>query len=292
MGNFKKIGANTYVLESISNIGFYIYNDNKLCLIDSGASANDVKQIMEIIDKNKWYLTAIINTHSHADHIAGNSCLQEKYHCNIYASDLELPFINYPILTSSLFYGSNPYEELKNPFVMARPSKVYNVNNLNIPGLTIIDLNGHSPGLIGILTSDNVLFGGDSYTSEDNLKKYSLQYVFDIEKYLKTLSFLKKQNFEYFVASHDIPRGNIKEVIDQNIENINKIISKILAIIKEGISFEDLLAKLFLEYHIKMNSTQYFLISSTIKAYLTFLNQNKLIKFEFIDNHLIIKKVS
>lgn len=292
MKNLKQLGANTYVLESVSNVGFYIYNGNKLCLIDSGANDNDVKNIIEIIEENNWYLTTIINTHSHADHIAGNNVLQEKYHCNVYASDMELPFIKFPIMTASMFYGSNPYNELKNPFIMSKPSNVYSINNLSIPGISIIDLNGHSPGMIGVFTSDDVLFVGDSYTSDKNLESYSLQYVFDVENYLKTLSFLKKQNFNFFVASHDIPRKNNVEIIDKNIENINKIISNILLLVSDEIIFEDLIAKIFSKYHIKINSTQYFLICSTIKAYLTFLHQNKLIKLDFADNHLIIKRFS
>lgn len=290
--NLKQLGTNTYVLQTTSNVGFYIYNNNKLCLIDSGSSDDDTKEIIKIIENNNWFLTTIINTHSHADHIFGNKELQDKYHCNIYASDIEIPFINFPIMTSTSFYGSNPFSELKNPFIMAKSSKATSINNLIIPGLSIIDLSGHSPGLIGILTSDDVLFVGDSYTSDKNLESYSLQYVFDVEKYLKTLSFLQKQDFRYFIASHDIIREDIKDIIDLNINNVNAIISNILEIIKDNIAFEDLIAKIFIKYHIKINSTQYFLISSTIKSYLTFLNQNKLIEFVFKDNHLIIKRIS
>ena len=137
--------------------------------------------------------------------------------------DLKMP-------TVLSFYGGNPFSELKNPFIMAKSSRATSINNLIIPGLSIIDLSGHSPGLIGILTSDDVLFVGDSYTSDKNLESYSLQYVFDVEKYLKTLSFLQKQNFRYFVASHDIIRDDIKDIINLNINNVNSIISNILYI--------------------------------------------------------------
>ena len=44
-----QLGANTYVLQTISNVGFYVYNNNKLCLIDSGSSDDDTKKIMKII---------------------------------------------------------------------------------------------------------------------------------------------------------------------------------------------------------------------------------------------------
>ena len=73
---------------------------------------------------------------------------------------------------------------------------------------------------------------------------------------------------------------------------MNSIISNILYIINDSITFEDLIAKIFIKYHIKINSTQYFLISSMIKSYLTFLNQNKMVEFIFKDNHFIIKRIS
>ena len=184
-----QLGANTYVLQTTSNVGFYVYNNNKLCLIDSGSSEADTKKIMKIIEDNNWLLTTIINTHSHADHIFGNKELQDKYHCNIYASDIEIPFINFPIMTSTSFYGGNPFSELKNPFIMAKSSRATNINNLIIPGLSIIDLSGHSPGLIGILTSDDV----------------SIHYLINNQDNIKEIMY-NSYFLTYFIRSGDLQR--------------------------------------------------------------------------------------
>lgn len=292
MDSLLKLGKNTYVLQCDSNVGFYQYNENNICLIDTGSSKQEVNKIIEILEYNQWNLTTIVNTHSHADHIAGNKILQEKYGCRIYSNINEIPFINNTLLTSALFYGSNPISDLKNPFLMGENSNCYNINKLYIPGIKTIELFGHSIGSIGVLTSDDVLFVGDAYTSIENLKRYSLQYVFDVGKYLKSLSFLKCQNFSYYVASHDIVREEIADVIKENIDNCNIIIKNILELINDGITYDSLIKGIFKKYNIKMNVNQYFLISSNLKAYLTFLYENSVITFEFKNNDFIIKKLS
>lgn len=292
MNNLVRLGEKTFVLLGNTNVGFYKYYENNVCIIDSGSNIEDVNMIIDVLEKKNWSLKIIINTHSHADHIAGNKLLQEKYNCRIYCDKKEVPLINNTLLSSSLFYGSNPISDLKNPFIMGESSICDSVDNIYVPGIKFIELQGHSLGMMGILTDDSVLFVGDAYANDEIIKKYSLQYVYNVEKYLKTLSFLKKQNFKYYIASHDKIRENITDVIDSNIANCNNIIKTILNIIGDEIPYELLIKKVVDNYKIKINLNQYFLISSNIKAYLTFLYENSLIKFDFKDNELIILKIS
>lgn len=151
MNDFVKLGDRTYVLKSPVNIGFYLINENEVCLIDTGSSKDYAKIIDRILIENNWHLKYIINTHSHADHIGGNKYLQDKYNCQIFTSKIESYFVSEPILEPSIIYGAKPLNDLCNHFLMAKPSRCEDIINVNIDGINIINLPGHSIGLIGLL---------------------------------------------------------------------------------------------------------------------------------------------
>lgn len=283
-----KLGDKTYYLKNLVNIGIYVIDDKNVCVIDTGNSKDYGKLIENILVKNNWHLKYIINTHSHADHIGGNKYLQDKYNCQIYSSLIESYFINTPLLEPSLLYGSIPLQEMNTLFLCALKSKCEDILNVSIPGIKIIDLKGHSVNQIGIVTSDDVCFVGDAYTSREILTKYKIQYTYDIDNYLKTLEYLKNTNYKYYVPAHGNVESNILNTINSNIENIISLEKMILNIIKNKITYNDLLKEIFKFFHIKLNVIQYHLISATIKAFITKLNNDGKIKLEFNDGEMLI----
>ena len=160
-----KLGNNTYVIKGDVNAGIYVLEDTNICLIDTGNSASYVKVIINVLKENNWQIKYIINTHSHADHMAGNTFLQDTFKCKVYASEKEMLYINYPEMQAGALFGASPILELCNPFVMGQQSKCEDIKKLNEKGLKVINLPGHTSGMIGIITKDNVFFCGDAYTS-------------------------------------------------------------------------------------------------------------------------------
>lgn len=289
MDNLIKLGDKTYCLKSPVNIGFYLVNDKDVCLIDSGNSKDYGVMISKILEAKGWNLKYIINTHSHADHIGGNRYLQTKYNCEVYASQVETYFIKNPELEPAFLYGAAVIDELHNHFLQASPSKCEDIKHFSIDGLEIVDLKGHSYQMIGILTSDNVLFLGDAYTSEEILQKYTIQYIFDVENYIKTLRFLLNTNYKVYVPAHGEIEKNPQHTIEVNMKAVSLIESKILDLVQEGITYSDLINKIFIDFHIKINLVQFYLISATIKAYLTKLKNEGKIIMDFVNNELFLK---
>jgi glyoxylase-like metal-dependent hydrolase (beta-lactamase superfamily II) len=197
MYELKQIGKNTYYIDCPAKIGLYRLNNSEVCLIDTGNDTEAGKKILRILEENDWKLKYIINTHSNADHIGGNAYLQEKTGCKIYSSGIEQAFTNYPFLESSFLYGGFPFKELQNKFLLARPSKINNINELQLPGFKIINLPGHFFGMIGIITPDNIFFIADSLVSERIINKYHISFIYDIDAYLNTLKMLETLEAEY-----------------------------------------------------------------------------------------------
>ncbi len=291
MKDLIKLGENTYVLKSKSNIGIYKIDNNNVCLIDTGLK-EEYSKIIDILNNNNWKLQYIINTHTHSDHTANNKSLIDLYNVDVYANNLELIYLSNPELMPTILYGGKYIKELDNKILMGDSiSNIKDINNLNIPGIKYINLPGHTLGSIGIITSDNVLFTGDSYTSTNILKKQSIQFTTDIYLALDTLKKLKKYKFSYYVPSHGEIEDNIEDTINTNIEYISINIKIILNFI-DNTSYEELLKNIFDYYHIKMDTLKYYLIGFTIKSYLTFLYNNKLIKFDYSNNLFKIIKIS
>ncbi len=286
----KKLGEKTYVLLNPVNVGIYLLNDFEVCVIDSGSSKDYGKEISKVIEENNWHLKYIINTHSHADHISGNAYLQNKYHCRIFASKVESYFINAPILESALMYGAKPIDNLCNSFLMAKPSCCEDINNISIEGLEIVDLSGHSFGLIGVLTSDNVLFVGDAYTSPKILEKYQIQYTYDVANFIKTLDFLEQTNYKFYVPSHGDIESDITHTIKANKDNILNIEAKIEQLLLKYHSYNEMLNELFKYYHIRETVEQYYIVGTTIKSIITKLVEEDKISLSVKDATLWIEK--
>ena len=71
-------GPRRFYINSPVKIGVYLIDDEKVCLIDSGNDKDAGRKVRQILEREEWSLHAIINTHSNADHLGGNKCLQQQ----------------------------------------------------------------------------------------------------------------------------------------------------------------------------------------------------------------------
>ncbi len=279
-----KVGKNTYYIKNPTNIGLYVQDDNKVYIIDSGNDKDCGKKILRIIEEQGWTIAGIINTHSNADHIGGNKVIQSRTNCPIYTYGIESSLTTNPILEPSFLYGGYPFKDLQNKFLLASPSLITEITN-NLPvGLEYISLKGHFFDMIGIKTSDNVIFLADSLFSEETISKYHLFFIYDVKAYLETLDYISTLSCSLYIPSHCEATTNIEELIAINRQKINEIISNILFYCKNPVSFESILKYIFDTYELTMNPNQYVLISSTVRSYLSYLYNENLLTYTFKDN--------
>jgi len=285
-----KVGEKTYYIKNPTNIGMYKVNDTDVYLIDTGNDKDAGKKVLKLIDEQGWKVVGVINTHSHADHIGGNKIIQERTNCKIFLHGVETSFAKYTILEPTVLYGGCPLKDLKdNKFLRAKESDVEEVEG-NLPeGLEIINLPGHYFDMIGVKTSDNVYFLGDSLISEETIKKYHVFFLYDVQKYLDTLDILANLNASTYIPSHTDAKKDIHELIKMNQDKIEEICRVILDICEEKHTFEEILQKIFERYELKMNVNQYVLVGCTIKSYLSYLNHIQKLDYTFKDNKMLWK---
>jgi hydroxyacylglutathione hydrolase len=125
-----------------------VLNDNYVYLVHDPLSGETVavdpavaQPVLDVLDKNKWKLTAILNTHHHGDHVGGNLDLKQKTGCTVIAALSDQPRI------PGFDHGVVDGDELA----------------LGQHKIKVISTPGHTSGhVVYHFTEDHALFCGDT----------------------------------------------------------------------------------------------------------------------------------
>lgn len=286
-----KAGEKTYYIEHDTNIGIYMTGPDRVCLIDTG-SRGDGEKIDELIKTRGWEIDYIINTHTHIDHLGGNEYLMRKYKIPAYCTDYDMAFAHYSDLEAAYMTGGYPCKRMRGIF--SHPGKLgfEPIERKAIAGLRWTYLPGHTFGMIGVKTDDDVWFLADSYLSREYIKKHRFGYLYDVGGYLDTLEYIKGLEGTLFIPAHGIAETDITEVADLNIANVKGLISSVKDICADGyISTERVLKAMFEELGMRCTVANHALLSSTLKGYLVYLQDREELECSFIDNVMMWKTI-
>ncbi len=287
MSRLVKLSSNAFYVKGRVNIGV-VKIEGKLLLIDTGLDDDSARRALNLLKGLEGRLEAVINTHSHADHIGGNSFVARRTGVPIYAPEGEIPFIQNPLLEPALLYGGYPPPPLTKKLFMAKPSKARPLTSLEIGGLEIHRLPGHSPDMIGIAVGD-VFYIADAVFPEGIVKKHKILYGFDPERMAESLRTLMRTDYKIYLPSHGSPTGEIEELIDLNLAAIENVKNKVLAVLEEGAKstqtlIGDVLEGLGLKYE---DPGMYMLNASALKGYLSWLTRNGKITC-FVEKNIVM----
>ncbi|MDR2632823.1 MAG: MBL fold metallo-hydrolase [Treponema sp.] len=285
-----QVAENTFYIDCPAKMGIYRLPNDKIILIDSGNDKDAGRKILKIINANNWILETIINTHSNADHIGGNKFLADRTGCKIYSKGLEKAFCEFPILEPSFLFGGFPNKYLRHKFLLAEQSFPEDIMKLMLPqGMEIFPLKGHFFDMIGIKTPDDVYFMADCVSSESILSKYHISFIYNVSEYLKTLDIIETFHGKIFIPAHAEVADTMKPLAEINRLKVFEIIKTIKNICEKPFIFEEILKKIFEKYNLTMDVTQYALVGSTIKSYLSYMVDNNIISIEIQNNRLLWK---
>lgn len=285
-----KLTDKTYYFNGPTNVGLYIIENNDIALIDTGF-LNQAKEIYKIIKEKGFNLKYVINTHSHADHSSGNNFFIEKTGCKIIASKIERAFLRNHKLDLAFLYGGYPLDEFDTEILHIDEQREI-LTLLDLPkGLSYFKLPGHTHDMVGIKTDDFVYFVADAVGNTHTINKYHILLMYDVLGYLKSLEYIKSLKGKWVVPSHEKPNKDFDEVIKVNENKIYEISDFLLNLLKEKHTHDDILTAVFNHYNLKIGYNQYMIAGSTIRSYLAYLDNRKLIKTFFLNNKLYYEAV-
>ena len=279
----KQIGSKTFCIEHDTNIGIHFTDDGRMYLIDTG-SKGDGEKIDEILSREGWVASCIINTHTHIDHIGGNEFLMRKYGIPAYCTDYDMAFAHYSELEAAYMNGGYPAEKLRTIFAHPGMIGFRSLEKETPDGIDWTYLPGHSFGMIGIRTSDDIWFLGDSYLSRSFLKQYTFGFIYDVEAYIDTLKKLKEFKGALFVPSHGIIETDIVPTLEQNLRSVAEMCSMICETCREYRGQDEILQQMYERLRMHARPAQHALLSSTVKSYLTYLQDRNKLECRFVDN--------
>ncbi len=279
----KQIGSKTFCIEHDTNIGIHFTDDGRMYLIDTG-SKGDGEKIDEILSREGWVPSCIINTHTHIDHIGGNEFLMRKYGIPAYCTDYDMAFAHYSELEAAYMNGGYPAEKLRTIFAHPGMIGFRSLEKETPDGIDWTYLPGHSFRMIGIRTSDDIWFLGDSYLSRSFLKQYTFGFIYNVEAYIDTLKKLKEFKGALFVPSHGIIETDIVPTLEQNLRSVTEMCGMICETCREYRGQDEILQQMYERLRMHARPAQHALLSSTVKSYLTYLQDRNKLECRFVDN--------
>jgi len=294
--SLRQLSERVHVWQGGVNFGIIVGEDRQLILVDSGLDSHAPRKALRPFLENGHRLAAIINTHSHADHIGGNADLVRRFGCTVWAPAKERPFILWPELEPlGLYGGAWPPPELHAKFLRAEPTPAVcelpdAPGHITLAGveLELVPVPGHALDQVAI-SVDGVLLVADGLFKPEVIAKHPITFLVNVAEYLSSIDRLAGRGERFILPGHgeliDRETGEgdpLPGVIEANRQAMARVQETVVAELAHPLCLEDLLvrtvARLGKELH---GEAQYFLDRTAISAHLTYLMEQGTVKSLF-----------
>lgn len=275
------IAGRAYYLPGANNLGVVANAAGEAVAIDTGLDKDSGRALRKALDGAGLRLRAIISTHHHADHVGGNDFLLRNLPgVEVWAPPLEAALIQYPELEPIYLYGgARPIAALLGKWLLSKGSPVHHLiqgATLSVAGITfdVLPTPGHSPGQVA-LAVDGVCFAADGVFGAAVLAKHSVPFAHDVAAQLASVERLGTTSYAYYLPSHGSLVGAADldaQLIEPNRRAIAGARSAVLAALAEPADLATIVDRVCVQLsHTLAGLPQYFLFSSTVAAYLSWL---------------------
>ena len=268
-------------LEGATHIGLIRLKAGETVAIDGGDSPAAAQALLGCLRESGERLTAVYNTHTHADHVGGNATLQRATGCAVFVPGAEVAVARTPALNAALLYGGCPGPHQRHPYFLAEPSDAAPLTDAALPeGVEAVPLPGHSPCMTAY-RCDGVIFLGDALLAEETLKKCPVSFVWDVAAYRRSLAQVMTLEADWFLPAHAPAMRDVKALAQFHLDCADAVEERILSLCAEPVGFDALLAALMKSYGLHPGANRWLLTASTLRSYLSTLIEDKRLTADF-----------
>lgn len=303
--SLQRLTEQVYVYRGGVNFGVVVAPEKRLILIDSGLDSGNARKALRPFMEDGYTLAAIINTHSHSDHIGGNADLVKRTGCQVWAPAKERPFILWPELEPlGLYGGAWPPPPLQVKFLQAQPTP--EVRELpaapcefTLAGvkMELIPVPGHAFDQVAVAV-DGVLIAADGLFKPEVIEKHPIIFLVNVAEYLGGLDRIAAMPERYVLPGHGelIDRTGaadpLPEIVDANKAALERIQAAILtSLAEEPLGLEELLYATVRRLGKVLDSEpQFFLDRAAISAHITFLTYQSRMEAYYVAGKRLLRR--
>lgn len=280
----KHISGNTFYSEGDTNIG--ICGD---VLVDTDINPIHLKTLLTDLAAQGIVIDTILNTHAHPDHFGGNAYVAKKTQAKIRATKKQQLFMEELRLLELVTYCAKAPSFESDYSVRDIPAcivdEIISEKGVRINGqqFEFIPLPGHAFHQIGIATPDGVLFAGDVLMADEQIDKYKIPVIVDVEQAFADLQFIEQGHYHACLFSHIPFLNDYQLLIDRNKSLLEELGERILAICKVPMGREAITGVLSMEMQLHESFIQFGHVNITVGAYLTWLGDENMLEYIMAD---------
>ena len=273
-----KVKGNTYCIDTgMTYIPFYKINDEEIIMLDTGWEKGERKGIEEVLEKNKFKVIAILNSHAHIDHIGNNTYFRDKYNSIIAMSAYEAISCSSEV-NLKLYYGNPTLKFVKEHYdhMVFKTDIIIEENQHEIllcgVNFKIIPTPGHSPAHICIITPDDIAYLGDALVSYEVMEGAKMPYAYILSEDMKSKAKLYDLNCSKYVVAHKGIYDNITKLINDNIDFYESRAMLIYEAIDGSMTMEEIMKVIMKTFIINIkNIEKYYFMEKMLRSYVEYL---------------------
>jgi glyoxylase-like metal-dependent hydrolase (beta-lactamase superfamily II) len=218
-------------------------------LVDTGLDDGHARKLLRALEGAKLRPTAILNTHSHADHHGGNRHILNRFPAlEVFAPPLEAAIINHPILEPLSLWGAQPPPDLRTKFLLAPSSPAQPAPpgpaRLGGVALDLLDVPGHAAQMYAVRV-EGVLYAADALFGPEALAKHPLTFCADSARQKASAALLGTlEGVRVVLPGHGDPTPDLAGLVGASLAACARTTAAVLAAVRSGAApMDELLAR-------------------------------------------------